>query len=403
MRKRKIYLDYAATTPLDPRVLEAMLPHLAEHSGNPSSLHATGRRARRAIEDARGQIGRLLACEPTEILFTSGGTESDNSAIFGIARAQRAAGRGRHVVTSQIEHHAVLHACERLESEGFCITYVPVDCHGLVDPAAVAAALRDDTALVSIMAVNNEVGAIQPIREIAAICQERGIPVHTDAIQAAGNLPVSFADWGVDALSLTAHKCYGPKGIGLLVLRHGVPFEPLFAGGGQEREQRPGTENVAAIVGMAEALRLAQAERAARTAHAQELRQRLERGIECRLPWSERNGHPTRRVASISNVSFPGVSNEILLLRMDLAGVEVSNGAACSSGTVEPSHVLRALGKPEALTTSALRFSIGKNTTRSEVDDALDILAGAVSALGAGSGAPHSPQRAPTRDAAQLP
>lgn len=389
MRRRRIYLDYAATTPLDPRVLEAMLPHLAEHSGNPSSLHAAGRRARRAVEDAREQIGRLLGCQPTEILFTSGGTESDNSAVFGIARAQRAAGRSSHVVTSQIEHHAVLHACEQLENEGFRVSYVPVDGHGIVDPAAVAAALRDDTALVSIMAVNNEIGVIEPVREIAAVCRERGIPMHTDAIQAASHLPVSFDAWGVDALSLTAHKCYGPKGVGLLILRHGLPFQPLFAGGGQEREQRPGTENVAAIVGMAAALRLAEAERPARVAHAQELRQRLEDGIESRLPASARNGHPTRRVAGIANYSFPGASNEILLLRLDLAGVEVSNGAACTSGTVEPSHVLRALGKPEALTTSALRFSIGKYTSRAEVDDALTILADTVSAVRTESDAPH--------------
>ncbi len=388
--RRRIYLDYAATTPLDARVVAAMLPYLTDNYGNPSSLHATGRRARRAIEDAREQIAQLLACQPTEILFTSGGTESDNSAVFGIARAQRAAGRGGHVVTSQIEHHAVLHACEQLEQEGFRVTYVPVDGDGLVDPAAVAAALRDDTALVSIMAVNNEIGVIQPVREIAAICRERGVPMHTDAVQAAGHLPVRLAGWGVDALSLTAHKCYGPKGVGLLVLRHGVPFQPLFAGGGQEREQRPGTENVAAVVGLAEALRLAEAERSDRAAHALELRQRLERGIEERLPWSERNGHPTRRVAGIANVSFPGASNEMLLLRLDLAGVDVSNGAACTSGTVEPSHVLRALGKPTALAASALRFSIGKDTTHADIDDALDILAGAVNAVRAETGAPPS-------------
>ena len=400
--RRRIYLDYAATTPLDPRVLEAMLPHLAEHSGNPSSLHATGRRARRAVEDAREEVAGLLDCQPTEILFTSGGTESDNSAVFGIARAQRAAGRGSHVVTSRIEHHAVLHACQQLEHEGFSVTYLPVDGHGLVDPQAVAAALRDDTALVSIMAVNNEIGTIQPLAEIAAVCRERGVPMHTDAIQAAGHLPVSIAGWGVDALSLTAHKCYGPKGIGLLVLRHGVPFQPLFAGGGQEREQRPGTENVAAIVGMAEALRLAQAERPARVAHARKLRQRLEDGIANRLPWSERNGHPTRRVAGIANYSFPGASNEILLLRLDLAGVDVSNGAACTSGTVEPSHVLRALGKPAALAGSALRFSIGKDTTGADIDDALGILAEAASAVRAEAVAPERRRHVSPAESAPL-
>ena len=286
MLQRRIYLDYAATTPLDPRVVEAMLPYLTDHFGNPSSLHATGRRARRAIEDAREQIARTLACQPTEILFTSGGTESDNSAVLGIARAQRAAGQGNHVVTSQIEHHAVLHACGQLETEGFRVSYVPVDENGILDPKAVEAALSGDTVLVSVMAVNNEIGTIEPVWEVASVCRARGIPMHTDSIQAVGILPVSFAEWGVDALSLTAHKFYGPKGVGLLVLRHGVPFQPLLAGGGQEREQRPGTENVAAIVGMAQALRLAHVERGERVAHAQALQQRLEHGIEARMPWA---------------------------------------------------------------------------------------------------------------------
>ena len=271
MPQRRIYLDYAATTPLDPRVVEAMLPYLTDHFGNPSSLHATGRRARRAIEDAREQIAQMLSCQPTEILFTSGGTESDNSAVLGIARAQRAAGQGNHVVTSRIEHHAVLHACGQLEAEGFRVSYVPVDENGILDPKAVEAALSGDTVLVSVMAVNNEIGTIEPVWEVASVCRARGIPMHTDAIQAVGILPVSLAEWGVDALSLTAHKFYGPKGVGLLVLRHGVPFQPLMAGGGQEREQRPGTENVAAIVGMAQALRLAHEERGERVAHAQDI------------------------------------------------------------------------------------------------------------------------------------
>ena len=381
MPQRRIYLDYAATTPLDPRVVEAMLPFLTDHFGNPSSLHATGRRARRAIEDAREQIAQMLSCQPTEILFTSGGTESDNSAVLGIARAQRAAGQGNHVVTSRIEHHAVLHACGQLEAEGFRVSYVPVDENGILDPKAVEAALSGDTVLVSVMAVNNEIGTIEPVWEVASVCRARGIPMHTDAIQAVGILPVSLAEWGVDALSLTAHKFYGPKGVGLLVLRHGVPFQPLLAGGGQEREQRPGTENVAAIVGMAQALRLAHEERGERVAHAQALQQRLEHGIEARMPWAQRNGHPTMRAASITNFSFPGLSNEMLLLHLDLAGVDVSNGAACTSGTVEPSHVLRALGKSEELATSALRFSVGKETTVLEIDDALDILESTVSKL----------------------
>ena len=254
MPQRRIYLDYAATSPLDPRVVEAMLPHLTDVYGNPSSLHATGRHARRALEDAREQIAHTLQCRPTEILFTSGGTESDNCAVLGIARAQRAAGRGDHVITSRIEHHAVLHACAQLESEGFRVTYVPVDAYGIVDTQAVEDALTPDTVLVSIMSVNNEIGTIEPVQEIAALCRSRGVPMHTDAVQAMGNLEVDFAGWGVDALSLTAHKCYGPKGVGLLVLRHGLAIRPLMAGGGQEREQRPGTENVAGIVGMAEAL-----------------------------------------------------------------------------------------------------------------------------------------------------
>ena len=381
MPQRRIYLDYAATSPLDPRVVEAMLPHLTAVYGNPSSLHATGRRARRAIEDAREQIARTLACQPTEILFTSGGTESDNCAVLGIARAQRAAGRGDHVVTSRIEHHAVLHACAQLEAEGFRVTYLPVDEHGLVDPRVVAAALSDNTVLVSIMSVNNEIGTIEPIPEIAASCRSRGIPMHTDAVQAMGSLEVSVANWGVDALSLTAHKCYGPKGVGLLVLRHGLSIQPLMSGGGQEREQRPGTENVAGIVGMATALRLAQQERSSRVAQAQALSEQLTRGIAARMPWAQLNGHPTRRVSNIVNVSFPGLSNEILLLRLDLAGIDVSNGAACTSGTVEPSHVLRAMGTSEEAAAGALRISIGKDTTAADIDDALDVLDSTVSTL----------------------
>ena len=374
MSQPRIYIDYAATTPLDPRVVQAMLPYLTDHFGNPSSLHGTGRRARRAVEDARELIAQTLGCQPSEVLFTSGGTESDNTAVLGIARAQRAAGRGNHMVTSQIEHHAVLHACAQLETEGFRVTYAPVDTHGIVDPRAIESALRAETVLVSVMSVNNEIGTVQPVREIAAVCRQRGIPLHTDAVQAFGSLEVDVTGWGVDALSLTAHKCYGPKGVGVLVLRHGVPVQPLMAGGGQEREQRPGTENVAAIVGMAEAMRLAHAERAQRAAHALALRQRLEDGIAARLPWTQRNGHRTMRAAGIANVSFPGLSNEMLLLRLDLAGVDVSNGAACTAGTVEPSHVLRALGASPAAAASALRFSIGKDTTGAEIDGALNAL-----------------------------
>lgn len=389
MPQRRIYLDHAATTPLDPRVVAAMLPHLTDVYGNPSSLHATGRRARRAIEDAREQIALTLACQPTEVLFTSGGTESDNCAVLGIARAQRAAGRGNHVITSQIEHHAVLHACAQLEAEGFCVTYVSVDAYGLVDPQTVAAALTPDTVLVSIMSVNNEIGTIEPVQEVASLCRSRGVPMHTDAIQAMGNTEVCFAEWGVDALSLTAHKCYGPKGVGLLILRHGLSLQPLLAGGGQEREQRPGTENVAGIVGMATALRLAQQEQSSRVTHAQALSERLQRGLAARFPWAQRNGHPTKCVSNITNFSFPGLSNEILLLRLDLAGVDVSNGAACTSGTVEPSHVLLALGNTEEMASSALRFSIGKDTTAADVDDALDVLAGTVDALRADTTISH--------------
>lgn len=390
MPQRRIYLDYAATTPLDPRVVEAMLPCLNEDFGNPSSLHATGRRAREALEDARELIAQVLECQPSEILFTSGGTESDNCAVLGIARAQRAAGRGDHVVTSRIEHHAVLHACAQLETEGFKVSYVPVDEYGRVACRAVTEALRDDTVLVSIMAANNEIGTIQPVPEIAQTCRERGIPLHTDAVQAIGSLPVNFAAWGVDALTLSAHKFYGPKGVGLLVLRHGVPLQPLMAGGGQEREQRPGTENVAAIVGMATALRLVHEEREQRVAHAQALRRRLEHGIADRLPHAIRNGHPLERVASISNFSFPGVSNEVLLPHLDLAGVDVSNSAACTSGTVEPSHVLQALGMTEELAAGALRFSVGKETTAADIDEALAVLGRTVNALHAEAGTPHS-------------
>jgi cysteine desulfurase len=371
---KRIYLDYAATTPVDPRVVEHMLPYLTEHFGNPSSLHATGRQARRAVEDARDLLAALLRCEPTELIFTSGGTESDNSAILGIARAQRQVGKGNHIVTSRIEHHAVLHACQHLETQGFAVTYVPVDAYGRVDPASVAAAIRPETVLVTVMLANNEVGTVQPLEAIARLCRERGIPVHTDAVQAAGQLPLDLGVLEVDALSLTAHKFYGPKGIGLLYLRQGTPYQPPFYGGGQEREQRPGTEHVAGIVGMAEAFRLAVEELSQRVAHARAMRDQLEAGIRLRLPWARANGHPTERVANNSNWSFPGVSGETLLMRMDLAGIAVSNGSACTAGTVEPSHVLLAMGLPEELAGSALRFSTGMGTTPDDIEITLDVL-----------------------------
>lgn len=375
---REIYLDHAATTPLRAEALQAMLPYLQEAYGNPSSIHALGQRARTALEGARESIARALDCRANEIVFTSGGTESDNAALKGGAMALRPT--GNHIVTTVIEHHAVLHTCHQLESVGFDVTYVPVDSAGLVDPVEVVDAVSDQTVLVSVMYANNEIGTVQPVEEIARLVKERAkergrtILVHTDAVQAAGYLDLSVKRLGVDLLSLSAHKFHGPKGAGVLYVRRGTPLSPLLMGGGQERERRSGTENVPAIVGMAEALRLAELEREAACAHSAALRDRLAAGILERVPGAILNGHATRRLPNNVNVCFPGLEAEPVLLGLDLKGIYASSGSACSTASLEPSHVLTAIGRPADIARGSLRVTVGRGTTVDDVDYFLETL-----------------------------
>lgn len=374
-----IYLDNAATTATRPEVVEAMRPYYTEIYGNPSSLHTFGQKAKRALEEARQTVADLLDADPKEIYFTSGGTESNNLAIKGAAIAYRH--RGNHLITSAIEHHAVLNVFHELAQQDFEITVLPVDQHGLVDPEALKAALRPSTVLISVMLANNEIGTIQPVAEIARLARELGILVHTDAVQAVGKLPVSVRDLDVDFLSLTAHKFYGPKGIGVLYARHGRTLKPLLQGGHQERILRPGTENIPGAVGLATALRLAYQDLGAESGRIGALRARLENGIQSRLDQVMLNGHPQQRVSNIANLSFAFVEGEALLLALDTRGIAVSTASACSAGSTEPSHVLTAIGVDPLLAEGAIRFSLGRTNTGAEIDYVIDSVAEAVTRL----------------------
>ena len=374
MTERYIYLDHAATTPVDEQVLAAMLPFFSERFGNPSSIHRVGRAALEALDEARETVAAILGASRKEIIFTAGGSEADNLAIKGVALAQREAGKGAHIITSTIEHHAVLHAVEQLEALGFEATLLPADRDGLVSPDDLRAAIRPDTVLVSIMYANNEIGTIQPLAELGAICHERGVPIHTDAVQAAGSLTLDVDELNVDLLTLAAHKFYGPKGVGALYARRGVPLLPLINGGGQERRRRAGTENVAGVVGMATALRLAEERRPGYVAHCTALRDRLIAGIHARIPDAYLNGHPTRRLPNNANLAFDGVEGESILLLLDQHGIAASSGSACTSGALEASHVLLALGIPYERAIGTVRFTAGKDTTATEIDYLLDVL-----------------------------
>ncbi|MBE5810728.1 MAG: cysteine desulfurase NifS [Clostridiales bacterium] len=368
---RRIYLDNAATTAVSPEVMEAMLPYFTGVYGNASSIHGYGREAKRAIETARRQVMKALnAAAPQEIYFTAGGTESDNWAIKGLALAK---GSG-HIITTVIEHHAVLHTCQWLEKQGFDVTYLPVDEYGRVTAAQVKKALREDTILVSVMAANNEVGTIQPIAEIGKICRERGVLLHTDAVQAVGAIPLDVQAMNIDLLSLSGHKLHGPKGAGALYVRKGVKIDTLLHGGAQERGFRAGTENVPAIVGLGKAVEIACQNLDENAARMVALRQRLIDGLMARVPGTRLNGHPAERLPGNANLSFDKVEGEALLLRLDLVGVAGSSGSACTSGTLDPSHVLLALGLTQAQANGALRLTIGTDTTEEEIDQVLDIL-----------------------------
>ncbi|TET95483.1 MAG: cysteine desulfurase [Dehalococcoidia bacterium] len=378
--KRTVYFDHAATTPLHPKALEAMLPYLSDRFGNPSGAYALGRQAARAVDEARRTVAEVLGCRPREVVFTGAGTESINLAIKGTAFAQKLAGLGNHIVTSTTEHHAVLHSCEYLERFGFETTYVPVDRFGMVSPQAVADALTDRTVLVSVMLANNEVGTINPVAEVAAAVRERGkqlrrrIPFHTDAVQAANSLELSVQALGVDLLSLSSHKFYGPKGTGVLYLRGGTPLLALQSGGGQERQRRAGTENVAAIVGTAVALRLAQESRAEHSTLSRRLRDRIVEGVRAAVPAATLNGHPERRLPNNAHFSFEGAESDDMLAALDKRGVAASAGSACTSATWEPSHVLAAMGVPLARAVAALRLTVGPDNTDDEVDYLLSLL-----------------------------
>ncbi len=385
---RPIYLDYQATTPVDPRVLEVMLPWFTERFGNAASRHAYGQQAEDAVEAARAQVARLIGAKPEDVVFTSGATESNNLAIKGTAALH--AGPG-HLVTVQTEHRAVLDPCRALERQGWRVTCLPVGADGLVDPEAVEAALADDTVLVSVMAANNEVGVLQPVAGIGAITKAKGVLFHCDAAQAAGKEALDAAAMGVDLLSLSAHKLYGPKGIGALYVRRSRPrvrLMPILDGGGHERGFRPGTLNVPGIVGFGKAAELCLAEMGAERARLAGLRDRLKAGIEAGLDGVRLNGHPARRLAGNLNLSFAGVDGEALLA--GLTGLAVSSGSACTSASLEPSHVLKALGVPDGLARASIRFGLGRFTTADEVDEAARQVVAHVLALRRKTAAPVS-------------
>lgn len=374
---RFVYLDHAATTPLDPRVLAAMTPYLTSDFGNPSATYALARRAGDAVQRSRKAVASLLGARPTEVVFTSGGTESINTAIKGVAFQQKLAHAGDHIVTSTIEHHAVLHACQYLERFGFDVSYVGVDERGVIDPDDVARAINERTTLVTIMTANNEVGTIEPVFEIAAAVRARAralgkrIPFHTDAVQAPNSLEMTFAQHDIDLLSLSAHKFGGPKGMGVLYVRRGVPFLAQQNGGGQERQRRAGTENVAGIVGTTEALRLTQQSLATERGRISALARRLRDGIERRVPGARLNGHPEQRLANNVSYSFDGTDAQELLRDLDEAGIACSAGAACGATTIEPSHVLLAMGISLEQAASTLRLTLGRDTTAEDVDHLL--------------------------------
>ena len=373
--QRAIYLDHAATTPVDQRVVQVMLPYWTEHYGNPSAVYRLAREAAKALQQARGTVASVLGCKPREIIFTSCGSESDNLALRGVAFAQRARGKGNHIITTPIEHHAVLHTAEELRDRfGFELTLLPVNHYGLVNPDDVSKAIRDDTMLISVMYANNEVGTIEPIAEIGAIARERGIPFHTDGVQAGGVLPLDVDDLKVDLLSLSAHKFYGPKGVGLLYARDGVPLWPMQTGGRHERRRRAGTENVPGIVGLATALKLAYEEAEQTSRRIANLRDRLIAGVLDRIPDVHLNGHPIQRLPNNANFSFKYIEGEAVLIQLDLMGVAASSGSACSTGAVEPSHVLRAMGVPPEEAFGSLRLTLGRENTEEDVDYVLEVL-----------------------------
>jgi cysteine desulfurase len=361
---RHVYLDHNASTPVHPEVVAEMMPYFAEVFGNPSSVHGFGRAAREGVDTARERIARFLGTQPEEIVFTSGGTESDNLGVKGLAWAR---GRG-HIITSRVEHHAVLRTCQWLESQGFAVTYLPVDRHGMVDPDDLRGALRSDTIAVSIMHANSEVGTIQPVAAIGAITRERGIPFHVDAVQTLGKIPFDVHALGIDVMSFSSHKIYGPKGVAGLYIRKGTRMVTVQHGGDHERRRRAGTENVPGIIGLGKAVEVRGREMEAEAERVRALRDRLWAGLSARIEEARLNGHPTERLPGTNNIMFRHVESESIVLGLDLKGVAVSAGSACTSGHVEPSHVLVAMGVPLDWAMGAVRFSLGRSTTAVDID-----------------------------------
>jgi cysteine desulfurase len=369
---RRIYFDHNSTTPLDPRALEAMTPFLLEFYGNASSVHSVGQSARVGLEKSREQIASLLDCRPDELYFTSGATESDNTVVKGVADAL--AHKGKHIITSKIEHHAILEPCEHLSRHGYDITYLNVDDRGYVDPEELRSAIRSDTILVSIMQVNNEVGTIQDIKKLCQIAHEKGVLFHTDSVQAIGKIAVDVRELGVDFMSGSAHKFYGPKGTGFLFAKTGARFTPFAHGGSHERNKRAGTENVAGVVGMAKALELMIAEMGKNQVHMAELAKLLYDGVLNSIPAARFHGDIDHRIMSTLFFTFPGAEGEATILSLDMKGIAVSSGSACTSGAVEPSHVLRAMGVPPEEAQTAVRFSLGKSNTKDDIAYTLEVM-----------------------------
>jgi cysteine desulfurase len=383
LKRKLIYMDHAATTSVHPKVLEAMIPYFSRTFGNPSSIYALAQEARKAVDESRSAVAEVLGCKPIEIVFTSGGTESDNTALKGAAFALQK--EGNHIITSAIEHHAVLHTCHYLERFGFEVTYLPVDHYGLVSVEALERAITDRTILVSIMLANNEIGTIEPVSELTkavkAKAKQRKIVFHTDAVQCVGAIDIDVNKLGVDMLSMSAHKFHGPKGAGILYLRKGTPFMPQQMGGAQELNRRAGTENVPGIVGTAVALKMATDNRETNSRYCQKLRDRLIEGIRARIKDVHLNGHPTQRLPNNANLSFQYVEGESILLHLDFLGIAASSGSACTSGSIEPSHVLVALGISPDLAHGSVRFTVGMDNTDEDVDYVLSVLPGIVEKL----------------------
>ena len=369
---KKVYLDHSATTRTDEDVAKLMMEYMTEFYGNPSSIHSFGRITRKAVEEAREKVARAIGAQPDEIIFTSGGTEADNLALRGVAYANKK--RGNHIITSVIEHHAVLDTCKNLAREGFDISYLPVDEHGRVNPEDVKNAITDKTILISVMHANNEIGTIQPLREIGAIAREKGIYLHSDTVQSIGKIPVNVDELNIDLLSISAHKFYGPKGIGCLYMRKGARVLPISFGGAQERKRRPGTLNVPGIVGFGLAIEKAVASIQEQTAFQSRLRDKLIKEVKNKIDYVRLNGHPTERLPNNVNLSFQFIEGESLLLSLDMKGIAASSGSACTSGSLDPSHVLLAIGLSHEIAHGSLRMTLGKDNTEEEIDYVIEVL-----------------------------